>query len=60
MIDKTMNWTAPVGWTPCYGNYMSGQGATNGGEGVTGEGLRSTNGAVMSGFHYPLLENSEL
>ena len=55
-----MNWTAPVGWTPCYGNYMSGQGATNGGEGVTGEGLRSTNGAVMSGFHYPLLENSEL
>ena len=55
-----MNWTAPSGWTLFYGDYMSGQGAANGGEGVTGEGLRSTNGAVMSRFHYPLLEHSEL
>ena len=45
MIDKTMNWTAPSGWAPSYGDYMSGQGATNGGAGVTGEGLRYTNGA---------------
>jgi hypothetical protein len=34
MIDKTMNWTAPLGWTPCYGDYMSGQRVPGGGEGV--------------------------
>ena len=55
MIDKTMNWTAPSGWTPCYGNYMSGQGATNGCEAATGEGLGYNNGALKSRFHYPPL-----
>jgi hypothetical protein len=53
MIDKMMNWTAPLGGTPRYGDYMSGQGATNGGEGVTGEGLRYKNGALRSRFHSP-------
>ena len=53
MIDKTMNWTAPLGWTPYYGDYTNGQGATNGGAGDNGEGLRYTNGALRMSFHYP-------
>ena len=59
MIDKTMNWTAPLGWTPCYGDYMSGQSATDGGEDVTCEGLRYTNGTLRMRFHYPPLKQSE-
>jgi hypothetical protein len=58
MIDKMMNWTAPLGraqpglgWTPCYGVYMSGQKATGGGEGVNGEGLQYKNSALSSTFH---------
>ena len=39
MIDKTMNWTAPLGWTPRYGDYMSAQRVPGGGEGVNCEGL---------------------
>jgi len=35
---------------------MSDQGATNGGAGVTGEGLRYTNGALRSRFHGPPLK----
>ena len=53
MIDKMMNWTAPLGWTPCYGDYMSGQGATSGGEGAQNEGLDYNNGALRSRFRYP-------
>jgi hypothetical protein len=66
MIDKTMNWTAPLGRAqpglgriPHYGDYMSGQSATNGGAGVTGEGLRYTNGTLRMRFHYPPLEQSK-
>ncbi len=51
MIDKTMNWTAPVGWTPSYGDYMNGEGATNRCEGSTGEGLRYKKGTLKSMFH---------
>ena len=51
MIDKTMNWTAPSGWTLFYGDYMSGQSATDGGKDVTGEGLRYTNGTLWMIFH---------
>ena len=51
MIDKTMNWTAPLGWTRRYGDYMSGQSATDGGKDVTGEGLRYTNGTLWMIFH---------
>ena len=56
MIDKTMNWTAPEGWALFYGDYMSGQGATNGSEGVTGKGLDYTNDALRSRFHPPPLK----
>jgi hypothetical protein len=59
MIDKTMNWTAPLGWTPSYGDYMSGQRVPRGGEGVTCEELRYKNGALRIRFHYPPLEQSE-
>ena len=59
MIDKTMNWTAPLGWTPRYGDYMSAQRVPGGGEGVNGEGLRYTNGALRMRFHYPPLKQSE-
>ena len=59
MIDKMMNWTAPLGWTPCYGDYMSGQRTHGGGKDVTGEGLGYTNGALRSGFHGPPLKQSE-
>jgi len=66
MIDKTMNWTAPLGraqpglgWTPSYGDYMSGQSATGGGEGVNCERLRYKNGALRIRFHYPPREQSE-
>ena len=59
MIDKTMNWTAPLGWTPNYGYYMSGQSATGGGEDVNGERLQHKNGALRIRFHYPSLEHSE-
>ncbi len=56
MIDKTMNWTAPLGWIPYYGDYMSAQRATDGGKDVTGEGLGYTNGALRSGSHGPPLK----
>jgi len=59
MIDKTMNWTAPLGWTPRYGDYMSAQRVFGGGEGVNCEGLRYPNGALRIRFHYPPLEQSE-
>jgi len=59
MIDKTMNWTAPLGWTPSYGDYMSAQRVPGGGEGVNCEGLRYKNGALRIRFHYPPLEQSE-
>ena len=59
MIDKTMNWTAPLGWTPCYGDYMSGQSATDGGEDVTCEGLRYTNGTLRMGRVQTILSNVE-
>ena len=66
MIDKTMNWTAPLGraqpglgWTPCYGDYMSGQSATDGGEDVTCEELRYTNGTLRMRCYYPPMEQSE-
>ena len=58
MIDKTMNWTAPLGWTPRYGDYMSTQRVPGGGEGVNCEGLRYTNGALRMSFHYPPLKQS--
>lgn len=59
MIDKTMNWTAPLGWTPSYGDYMSGQRVPRGGEGVTCEELRYKNGALRIRFQCPPLEQSE-
>ena len=54
-----MNWTAPLGWIPYYGDYMSAQRATDGGKDVTGEGFGYTNGALRSGFHGLPLEQSE-
>ena len=54
MIDKTMNWTALLGWIPRYGDYMSGQRTHGGGKDVTGEGFGYTNGALRMSFHYPL------
>ena len=53
MIDKTMNWTAPLGWTPSYGHYINAQRAPGGGEGVNCEGLQYNNGALRIRFHYP-------
>jgi hypothetical protein len=50
---------AMLGWTPSYGDYMSGQRVPRGGEGVTCEELRYTNGALRMRFHYPPLEQSE-
>jgi hypothetical protein len=46
MIDKTMNWTAPLGWTPSYGDYMKGQSATRGGEEVNFKGPAFYNSAL--------------
>ena len=46
MIDKTMNWTAPLGWTPSYGDYISAQRVLGDGEDLNGEGLRYKNGAL--------------
>ena len=59
MRDKTMNWTAPVGWTPIYGDYISGQGATNGGEGAKDAGFGYKNDALRIRFHLPTFEQSE-
>ena len=59
MIDKTMNWTAPLGWTPCYGDYMSVQRVPGGGEGVNCERLRHKNGALRIRFHSLPMEQSE-
>ena len=59
MIDKMMNLTAPLGWTTYYGDYMSGQSATGGGEGVNCERLRYKNGALRIRFHYPPREQSD-
>jgi len=52
MIDKMMNWTAPLGWTPSYGDYMSAQRVPGGGEDVNGERLQHKNGALRIRFHY--------
>jgi len=51
MIDKTMNWTAPLGWTPSYGDYISAQRVPGDGEDLNGEGLRYKNGALRMRFH---------
>ena len=59
MIDKTMNWTAPLGLIPRYGDYMSGQRTHGGGKDVTGEGLGYINSTLRSGFHGLLLKQSE-
>ena len=60
MVDKTMNWTAPLGRAqpglgriPHYGDYMSGQSAIGGGEDVNCERLQHKNGALRIRFHYP-------
>jgi len=59
MVDKTMNWTAPLGWIPRYGDYMSGQRTHGGGKDVNGERVQHKNGALRIRFHYPSLEQSE-